>query len=238
VTAPAASAAVAPAPIAPNPAPPVAADPLAPVAAAPAPAPAPARTISAEDDGLNPATGIAALLLALGIGAGGWAALRARRRHRWDERDEAYETEPAPAHAEPQAVAHSAAMPAYATADDLTGERVEAIEPTPHPTAAQHIGSEELALAAALAATPVALRSGRVPQTRHERDALLEEMVSAPPDAENPFTSRKARLRRARLILQRIEFDQTAETSQPFDWRTYKSSTSNPAPATPPRVTA
>lgn len=107
-----------------------------------------------------------------------------------------------------------------------------AIEPTPHPMAAQHLGTEELAPAASLAHS--ALLAGPVPQTRAERDALLERMVAAPPDANNPFTSRKARMRRARIILQSREHEPT----QPFDWRTYKPSPSDPAPATPPRVTA
>jgi len=35
-----------------------------------------------------------------------------------------------------------------------------------------------------------------------ERNAILEEMIDRAPDEENPFTSRKARMRRARLILQ------------------------------------
>lgn len=40
------------------------------------------------------------------------------------------------------------------------------------------------------------------PADASERDALLNRMVAAAPDAANPFTSRKARRRRARLILQ------------------------------------
>ena len=79
---------------------------------------------------------------------------------------------------------------------------------------------------------------GPVPQTRAARDALLERMVSAPPDEANPFTSRRARMRRARIILQSREIDQKQEATRPFDWRTYEPSTSHPAPATPPRVTA
>jgi hypothetical protein len=38
-------------------------------------------------------------------------------------------------------------------------------------------------------------------------------------------------------ILQSLEHQQKEEATKPFDWRTYKPSTSHPAPATPPRVT-
>jgi hypothetical protein len=43
-----------------------------------------------------------------------------------------------------------------------------------------------------------------VPETYEERSALLKRMVEARPDRANPFTDRKARLRRARLILQSL----------------------------------
>ena len=44
----------------------------------------------------------------------------------------------------------------------------------------------------------------RVPEAFAERDALIKRMVAAKPDRANPFRSRKARLRRARLILQSL----------------------------------
>jgi hypothetical protein len=53
-------------------------------------------------------------------------------------------------------------------------------------------------------------------------------MVDAPPDAANPFTTRKARMHRARLILQSRKQalrDQAVET---FDWRTYRPSLTHP----------
>ncbi|MBN9495070.1 hypothetical protein J0H33_17240 [bacterium] len=43
-----------------------------------------------------------------------------------------------------------------------------------------------------------------MPRTFEERDALLKRMVDAGPDRANPFRSRKARLHRARLILQSL----------------------------------
>ena len=38
--------------------------------------------------------------------------------------------------------------------------------------------------------------------TPTEREALIERIVASPPDAANPFTSRKARRRRARIMVQ------------------------------------
>lgn len=43
-----------------------------------------------------------------------------------------------------------------------------------------------------------------LPARFEERDALLKRMLDAPPDKANPFRSRRARLKRARLILQSI----------------------------------
>lgn len=76
------------------------------------------------------------------------------------------------------------------------------------------------------------LASGPIP-IREDRRDLLETMVAAPPDEENPFTSRKARIRRARLILQHREHLQTQ--GKPFDWRTYRPTTrpSTPSPSEP-----
>ena len=42
------------------------------------------------------------------------------------------------------------------------------------------------------------------PEDYEERSALLERMVAARPDKANPFTDRRARLHRARLILQSL----------------------------------
>lgn len=77
-----------------------------------------------------------------------------------------------------------------------------------------------------------ALASGPIPIGEDRRD-LLEAMVAAPPDEANPFTSRKARIRRARLILQHREHLQTQ--GKPFDWRTYRPTTrpSTPSPSEP-----
>ena len=45
------------------------------------------------------------------------------------------------------------------------------------------------------------------PEDYEERSALLERMVAARPDKANPFTDRRARLHRARLILQSLGRD-------------------------------
>ena len=53
------------------------------------------------------------------------------------------------------------------------------------------------------------------------RTALIARMVAAEPDANNPFVSRKARRRRARLMLQSLENNrwEDAELAPGFDWR-------------------
>ncbi len=43
-----------------------------------------------------------------------------------------------------------------------------------------------------------------IPDSYEERSALLEKMVNAKPDKANPFTDRRARLHRARLIMQSL----------------------------------
>lgn len=224
--------------------PPVAAPPLAQPAVTPPPAVAAASPAESDTTSrLTTAAWIAGILAALGFGTAGVLALRSRRRDEEEDYDEAYYEEaqaaeparfyadgpmiaPAPAANEPTGgLEPELPMPAYTTveekvAEEKVAEPAKAIQPTPHPSVAQQIGTEEL-----------------VPDNREERDALLERMVAAEPDAENPFTSRKGRMRRARLILQAREHEQKQAEAQPFDWRTYQPSTSNPAPATPPRVT-
>jgi hypothetical protein len=46
-----------------------------------------------------------------------------------------------------------------------------------------------------------------IPDNFAERDALLKRMIAAAPDRANPFRSRKARIHRARLILQSLGRD-------------------------------
>ena len=53
------------------------------------------------------------------------------------------------------------------------------------------------------------------------RSALIGRMVAAEPDANNPFTSGKARRRRARIMLQSLDNQrwEDAELAPGFDWR-------------------
>lgn len=44
----------------------------------------------------------------------------------------------------------------------------------------------------------------KLPETFAERDALLKRMIAAQPDRANPFVTKKARMKRARLILQSL----------------------------------
>ena len=100
--------------------------------------------------------------------------------------------------------------------------RVAAVERpvvAPRPPAAQPdvLGTPTvtpLATARPRAATPSLAHSGaavalpsRMPATFAERDALLKRMIAAKPDRANPFTTPKARLKRARLILQSLGRD-------------------------------
>jgi hypothetical protein len=48
-----------------------------------------------------------------------------------------------------------------------------------------------------------------MPASFEERDALLKRMVAAKPDRANPFVGYKARMKRARLILQSLGRDFT-----------------------------
>lgn len=62
-----------------------------------------------------------------------------------------------------------------------------------------------------------------------DRHAILENMVAEEPSDENPFTSRKARMRRARLILQGRESrgQPLGGTQRAIDWNAYSPSFNN-----------
>ena len=67
---------------------------------------------------------------------------------------------------------------------------------------------------------PARVPAGPVP-TGAERQALIERMVAAAPDAANPFHSRKTRRKRARIILASAEHRQRQTATEPFDFRNY-----------------
>ncbi len=142
------------------------------------------------------------LLAALGI-AGAGIAVMLRRRRKTPE-DEYADTE------------------IHDGVDDFA-------EPEPTPAAMADPMALPTNPPARLGPSSEALAAGPVP-IGDDRRELLEAMVDAPPNEANPFTSRKARMRRARLILQHREHLQTQ--GKPFDWRTYRPTTrpSNPTP--------
>jgi LPXTG-motif cell wall-anchored protein len=127
-------------------------------------------------------------------------------------------------------------------------ETVEMMEGEPvDDTPVTSIPSELEVHAAEPAPMPVSASSpafpdGEVP-TGEARQRLLNEMVAAPPDSVNPFTSRGARRKRARIILQarehrlRQQQDQRQQAGEPFDWRSFKA-TAVSDPADSPMVDA
>jgi hypothetical protein len=70
-------------------------------------------------------------------------------------------------------------------------------------------------------AAPAPVPEGAVP-TGEARQQLIAQMAAAPPVEANPFTSYRARRKRARIILQAREHELREQAAQPFDWRTYR----------------
>ncbi len=150
---------------------------------APVPAAVPAETASdpvvepAENS--SPDTVLTALAALIAIGAGAWAVLAMRRRSP-KGRYVAEKIKPMPV-GEPERQEEPAAR--------------QAATPVPLHTA-RPVAAPRHGAAVALPKT--------MPATFEERDSLLKRMVEAKPDRANPFRSRKARLHRARLILQSL----------------------------------
>lgn len=136
--------------------------------------PTPVARESSMDEAL-----VAGLAGALGLAAvGGIAYASSRRRRRRDLGVDAYE----PSYRDNAVVNEPASAPVIA-------------EPTPAyaaPVMANRIASSN--------GDPVALPS-QVPGTVEERVALVDRLVAAKPDKANPFASRKARAKRARMIV-------------------------------------
>jgi hypothetical protein len=128
--------------------------------------------------------------------------------------------------------------------DDELAEYEPAYEPTyepeAEPVAAPSTGRAELVTPTF--APPKAWSEPRTPQARPaeahaaslNRQALIDRMVAADPDANNPFTSPSARRRRARLMLQSMESDRwdDAELAPGFDWREMAQATAEREDAT------
>ena len=164
------------------------------------------ETAAPADDSSSNILPLAGLLAALGLGGIGLYAARRRRRQ--------------PDEIEPATVAYEPA-PAMAP---------RAVQPMPTPT----FVAPTMALRPAVSQTgqssarPVwqePRRADAAPASAQasqlNREALLERMVAAPADANNPFTSAKGRRRRARLMLQSMDNQRWDDTQlvPGFDWR-------------------
>lgn len=149
----------------------------------------------------------ASVLGVLGLGIAGFVATRRRRR---DEAGygEVHEADPADA-------------PTTSIPDELAVRPQERVDAVPAPAAT---------------GSAFVMPGGPVP-SGDARERLIDEMVAAEPDEANPFTSAKARRKRARILLQAREHDQRQQATEPFDWRTYRSPT-HLDPTTPPKVDA
>lgn len=161
----------------------------APVEAAPAPVAVDEPVAVADNDPslTGPLLGGAAVL---GLGLLGFAAMRRRKSGPTTDRVAVIEKPrvvPAadPAMAAVAAVPHRTITPAQPIRSDYAFDRAPAMRASG--------GSVPLPRTA--------------PQSYEERTALLRRMVEARPDRANPFTSRKARAHRARLILQSLDHD-------------------------------
>jgi len=162
-----------------------------------------ATAAPADNDASN-VLPIAGLLAALGLG--GIALFAVRRRRRQPD-----EVEPAMVAEEPIPVVPPRAAqipaPAFTPARAFTAP-VMTLQQSTQQTRPMWQEPRRAATA------PVSAQA-------NNRQALLERMVAAEPDANNPFTSAKARRRRARLMLQSMDdqrWDNT-ELSPGFDWR-------------------
>lgn len=147
---------------------------------------------------------IAAVLAALGLG--GWALMALRRR------------KPAPKPA-PRPEISVAAPPSPevspAPATNAAGQPMNAYDQMMAGAASRQVDGQGVA-AASGAAVPL---PRKMPTSFAERDVLLRRMVAAQPDRANPFVSPKARVRRARLIIQSL--DRTFDREPAIDLSQY-----------------
>lgn len=136
---------------------------------------------------------LAGLAGALGLGAIGLFAATRRRRASYDEPVVEYEPVSQPAEPVAQTPQRNATLaePAFTPLATWNEPRVPQAQPS---------DSSALNL---------------------NREALIERMIAAEPDTNNPFTSGNARRRRAKLMLQSMESDrwEDAELAPGFDWR-------------------
>ena len=160
---------------------------------------------------------LAGLLAALGLG--GLALFVARRRRKPDEiAPMIVAHEPAPV-LPPRAAALKPVLtpaPAFVTPAMSLQQFAQPATRDATGTIGQPIARPAWQEPRRTAAAPTLGQSSQL-----NREALLARMVAADPDANNPFTSGKARRRRARLMLQSMDNQRwdDAELAPGFDWR-------------------
>lgn len=171
-------------------------------------APTVAEPVAANDSSGTNEVLIAGLLGALGLAAVGGVAFAASRRRRrraeemdYDTVEQTYAEQPV-AYEAPMVQTHEPAR----TTPVVPATSFAAAAPAPVMAPATAPGMARNTSAPRANGDPVALPS-EVPQTFEERDALLKELVAAEPDRANPFTSVRARARRAKLIMQSLGQD-------------------------------
>jgi hypothetical protein len=158
---------------------------------------APVATTRADTtaaDGTDEAL-VAGMLGALGLASVGGIAYAASRRRRRARHETAVAHEPV------AAMAVSAERPMAAPPAAPVAQRT-----VTDPVAQSNVTMDRAISAPRVSGDPVPLPA-EVPQTFEERDALLKELVAAKPDRANPFTSVRARARRAKLIMQSLGED-------------------------------
>ena len=152
------------------------------------PAPAP-LAVNGTVDSNTDELALAGILGALGLVAVGGIAFAASRRRRSNiEPSEVYEPVAYQQIDEPIVEA-----PVAVEAQPIMTQRGYAAPAVTIPAMTRSTGNGD----------PVALPA-EMPETFEERDALLHELVAAKPDKANPFTSPRARARRAKLIMQSL----------------------------------
>lgn len=175
--------------------------PAAAVPAAPTAVPAPIEP-AADEGPTGVAAGLLAVLAAAGLAGAGLLAARSRRRRSDTVEEEGAFIRPAPVGAAPDAA------PVFARQPSLERFARPASRPSSRPSSSRPSSSS-------------LLPEGPAP-VGDARKALLERMVAAEPDEENPFVSRKRRLRRARVLLAQREHGRGAPSGEAFDWRAYR----------------
>ena len=206
----------------------------------------PALRADDDADGNLAMAGLVGLLGLVGLGGAGFMMMRRRRQPVYEEA-EAIEMAPAEPVA-PEATMEPAASVYVAPASVVEPPQYAQAEAEPRTAAPVAATMEDDALEGsrspflynryykgkAAQDRPVfVMPDGPVP-TGAARTALLDEMIAARPDADNPCTSPKGRLRRARSLLSQREHALREQALQPFDFREYEPTGANRPAATKP----